>query len=263
MTPGTRLILSPTVNPERQHKVEEARQQGRSLWELSKSFNLDLALIPSHFQPPRLVVFDMDSTLIQAEVIDELAIEAGVGERVKLITEKAMQGELNFDESLRARVALLQGLPETALQKVFNRISLNPGVAECLERLRSHGIKTAIASGGFRYFAQLFAARLQMDFYFANELEIQTGVLTGKISGEILNAQTKAEILSTLARQLNLSLSQVVAVGDGANDLPMLRAAGLGVAFHAKEKVQREAAALINYGSMETLLDFIGISREA
>lgn len=263
MTQGTRLVLSPQVNPERQKKVEEAHQQGLSLWELSKTFNLDLALIPSHFQPPRLVVFDMDSTLIQAEVIDELAIEAGVGERVKLITEKAMQGELNFDESLRSRVALLQGLPEAALEKVFNRISLNPGVAECLEKLHSLGIKTAIVSGGFHYFAQLFAARLKMDFYFANELEIQAGVLTGKIRGEILNAQKKADILSTLAAQLNLSLSQVVAVGDGANDLPMLRAAGLGVAFHAKEKVQREAGALINFGTMETLLDFIAMSHEA
>jgi phosphoserine phosphatase len=205
----------------------------------------------------------MDSTLIRAEVIDELAVEAGVGEKVKLITEKAMQGELNFDESLRARVALLQGLSESALEKVFNRIAFNPGVTECLEKLHSHGIKTAIASGGFRYFAQLFAARLKMDFCFANDLEIQAGVLTGKISGDILNAQTKAEILTTLARQLNLSLSQVVAVGDGANDLLMLKAAGLGVAFHAKEKVQQEAGAIINFGTMETLLDFIGISRGA
>ncbi len=262
MNSRSRFVSSEPLSPERQNELNEAYTSGASLKELSQKYNIDLALLPSHFQSPKLVVFDMDSTLIKAEVIDELAVEAGIGEKVKHITERAMQGELNFDESLKARVALLQGLSESALQKVYERIFLNPGVEECLKTLHKHGIKTAIASGGFLYFARLFAARLRMDFVFANELEILHGKLSGKIHGDILNAQKKADILNQLTKQLHLNSSQVVAVGDGANDLPMLRAAGLGVAFHAKEKVQNEASALINFGTMETLIDFLGISRE-
>lgn len=254
-----RLVFTGAALPELRTLAQNYLAQGMSLVEISQQLKLDLALLPAGFQTPSLVVFDMDSTLIRAEVIDELAVEAGVGDKVKAITERAMQGEMNFDESLRARVAMLKGLKESALARVYQRIQFNPGVPECLAELRRHGIKTAIASGGFSYFAQLFAQRLEMDFAFANVLEIEQGELTGKIRGEILNAQKKADLLLQLSSDLGVSPAQVVAVGDGANDLPMLKTAGLGVAFHAKSKVQKEAQGLINHAGMEALIDFFGL----
>lgn len=232
-----------------------------ALMAASQSFKVDIALIKddSFRLNKKLIVFDMDSTLIQAEVIDQMALVHGIGEKVKLITERAMNGELNFDQSLRERVALLKGLPSHELQNILKEIKLTPGVEDFMKKVKSLGYKTAIVSGGFRYFAESFQKRLGMDYAFANELEIENELLTGKVKGEILNAQKKVEIMELIARKENLSLEQVVAVGDGANDLPMLARAGLGIAFHAKEKVRLEARHQMNHGPMTTILYFLGI----
>ena len=236
----------------------------KTLRPLSDVYQVDMALLrnDSFRKNKKLIVFDMDSTLINAEVIDELAIEAGVGEEVKKITERTMQGELNFDESLAHRVALLKGLEREVLIKVYQRLELNPGVERFLKEVHAKGIKTAIASGGFNFFAELLRSRLNMNYIFSNELEFQGERLTGRIQGEIVNAEAKALILEELACELGISTEEVVAIGDGANDIPMLSKAGLGVAFHAKSKVKEKALAHISYGSMASALYFLGFSGE-
>lgn len=207
----------------------------------------------------RLIVFDMDSTLIQHEVIDEMALVHGIGDKVKDITERAMNGELNFDEALRERVALLKGLDRKKMEQIFERLELTPGAEKFIKMVKSLGFKTAIVSGGFKYFAENLRQKLGIDYAFANDLEWQGDVLTGKVKGQIVNAQQKAFILELLAQQEHIHLEQVVAVGDGANDLPMLAKAGLGIAFHAKEKVKREARHQMSHGPMTTILYFLGI----
>src|SRR5690606_11904475 len=182
----------------------------------------------------RLVVFDMDSTLIQSEVIDELAAEAGVGEQVAEITERAMRGELDFNESFRARVALLKGLDADALHRVQQRIRLTEGAERLIGTLKALGYRTAILSGGFTWFGEYLKQRLGINHVYANELEIENGKVTGRVVGQIVNGQRKAELLKAIAEQEGISLEQVIAVGDGANDLPMLGIAGLGIAFRAK-----------------------------
>jgi phosphoserine phosphatase len=207
----------------------------------------------------RLIVFDMDSTLIQAEVIDEMAASFGVGDKVKDITERAMNGELNFDEALRERVGLLKGMPRKNLDEIMNRLPLTPGAEKFVQTVKNLGFKTAIVSGGFKYFAENLRMRLGIDYAFANELDWEGDKLSGKVKGQIVNAGQKAFILELLAQQEHINLEQVVAVGDGANDLPMLAKAGLGIAFHAKEKVKREANHQMSHGPMTSILYFLGI----
>lgn len=207
----------------------------------------------------RLVAFDMDSTLIQHEVIDELAREANVYAQVSAITESAMRGELDFDQSLTQRVALLKGLPESTLQRVAARLNLTEGAERLLTALKSFGYKTAIISGGFAYFGRHLQQQLGIDYVRTNDLEIVNGVMTGRVKGEIINAQRKAQLLQEIAAQENISLQQTIAVGDGANDLPMLAAAGLGIAFHAKPLVAQSAKHKISTLGLDSILYLIGV----
>lgn len=228
---------------------------------LSHQYQTDMALIPHDHQRTnaKLIVFDMDSTLIQHEVIDEMATVFGIGDKVKAITERAMNGELNFDQSLTERVSLLKGLKREDMETILSRLHLTPGVETLIREVRKKGIKTAIVSGGFKFFAEHFKNRLGMDYAFANELEFDGDTLTGKVKGKIINAEEKARLVEELAARENISLDQVVAVGDGANDLLMLLKAGFGIAFHAKEKVRKEARYQVGFGTMTTLLYFLGI----
>ncbi len=207
----------------------------------------------------RLVAFDMDSTLIQHEVIDELAREAGVFDRVSAITESAMRGELDFEQSLTRRVALLKGLAEATLPRVAARLNLTEGAERLITALKSFGYKTAIISGGFAYFGRHLQQRFGIDYVRTNDLEITDGVLTGRLKGEIINAQRKAQLLEEIATQENISLQQTIAVGDGANDLPMLAAAGLGIAFHAKPMVAQSARHKISQLGLDSILYLIGV----
>jgi len=199
----------------------------------------------------RLVVFDMDSTLIDAEVIDELAHLHGVGDRVAAITERAMRGELNFKDSFRERARLLKGLPETALKQVASSVVLNEGAHRLLAALKHFGYKTAILSGGFQYVGNHLQQELGIDYVYANELEISDGRMTGEVHGEIIDADRKAQLLLEIATREGISRQQTIALGDGANDLPMLSTAGLGIAYHAKPMVKETA-------SHEKLVDGFG-----
>lgn len=233
-----------------------------NLVQFSDSHKIDMALMENGAirKNKKLVVFDMDSTLIQAEVIDEMAVVHGIGDQVKLITERAMNGEINFDQALKERVKLLKGLPKKDMEAIFSRLPLTPGTDRFIKTIISLGYKTAIVSGGFKYFAENLRQKLQMDYAFANDLEFDEDRLNGNVRGEIINAAKKAALLEEIAKKENLSLDQVIAVGDGANDLPMLTKAGLGIAFHAKEAVKREARHHLSHGPMTTILYFLGIS---
>lgn len=206
----------------------------------------------------RLVAFDMDSTLIQVEVIDELAKRAGVGDEVSAITAGAMRGEYDFKESLRRRLALLKGLDASVLQDVAEALPLTEGAQRLINNLKRLGFKVAIISGGFTYFGEHLKRLLGIDYVYANKLEIKDGRLTGRVVGPIVDGARKAELLQRLAEREAISLQQVAAVGDGANDLPMLGLAGLGIAFHAKPKVKAGARQSISTLGLDAILYLIG-----
>ena len=207
----------------------------------------------------RLIAFDMDSTLITTEVIDELAELAGVGAEVSAITSGAMAGELDFNESLERRVALLKGLPVSEMASLAQRLPLTEGAQTLFSALRTLGYKTAILSGGFTYFAEVLQKALGVDYVFANQLEIEDGHLTGGLEGPIVDGEAKARLLAELAAEEGISLEQVIAVGDGANDLKMLSTAGLGIAFHAKPVVKESAGHAISNLGLDSILYLMGI----
>ena len=229
--------------------------------EISQELDVDIAFQEDsvYRRNRRLVVFDMDSTLIQQEVIDELARHAGVGEEVSQVTEAAMQGELDFSQSLRRRVALLEGMEESVLERVARELSLTEGAERLIRTLKAFGFRTAIISGGFSYFGRHLQRRLGVDYVHANELEVVDGRVTGRVTGRIVDGERKAELLRQIARDEGLELEQIIAVGDGANDLPMLRIAGLGIAFRAKPLVKRSARQSLSTLGLDGILYLIGI----
>ena len=206
----------------------------------------------------RLVCFDMDSTLIEAEVIDELAIAAGVGEQVIAITEAAMRGELDFKQSFARRLALLKGLDESVLEGIAANLRLTEGAEKLISSLKKLGYKTAILSGGFNYFGRYLQQRLGIDYVYANELDVVDGKVTGNVVGTVVDGQRKAELLAMLAQKEGIALEQVIAVGDGANDLPMLSVAGLGIAFRAKPLVKASAQHAISTLGLDAILYLLG-----
>jgi len=234
----------------------------RQIMELADEIDVDIAYQENNIyrRNRRLVAFDMDSTLIQAEVIDELAKCAGVGKEVSAITERAMYGEIDFKESLRQRVALLKGLPEYALAEVAATLKLTEGVERLMSTLKRLGYKTAILSGGFTYFGRALQRRFGFDYVFSNDLEIENGLITGNLASEIVDGERKATLLASIAQHEGFSLEQTIAVGDGANDLPMLSIAGLGIAFQAKPVVKESAKQSLNTHGLDGILYLMGLS---
>ena len=228
--------------------------------EISSSEEIDISLQEDNIyrRSRRLICFDMDSTLIETEVIDELADRAGVGEQVRAITESAMRGEIDFCESFRQRVALLKGLDESVMKDIAENLPITEGVDRMMTVLKRAGFKTAILSGGFTYFGNYLKQKYGFDYVYANELDIKDGKLTGNYLNEIVDGRRKAELLKLIAQVENVNIAQTIAVGDGANDLPMLSTAGLGIAFHAKPKVKQTADQSISTIGLDGVLYFIG-----
>ena len=234
----------------------------RTLLAVATSAGFDVSLQPESLyrRSKRLVVLDMDSTLIRIEVIDELARAHGVGPEVSRITERAMQGEMDYDESLRQRVALLKGLDVAVLDRIAADLPLTEGAETMVRVLKRLGYKIAVISGGFSRAAEALKRRLDMDYAYSNNLEVQGGKLTGRVVGPIVNAQRKAELLETIAQAEGVLLDQVIAVGDGANDALMLERAGLGIAFHAKAKLREHADTSISGAGLDAILYLLGFS---
>ncbi|MBP5319302.1 MAG: phosphoserine phosphatase SerB [Paludibacteraceae bacterium] len=228
--------------------------------ELSASEGIDISFQKDDMyrRARRLICFDMDSTLIKTEVIDELADRAGVGAQVRAITESAMRGEIDFTESFTRRVALLKGLDESVMIDIAEHLPLMDGAERLMTVLKKFGFKIAILSGGFTYFGQYLQKRFGIDYVYANNLEIIDGKLTGRYLGDVVDGKRKAELLQLIAQVEKIDLRQVVAVGDGANDLPMLNLAGLGIAFHAKPKVKANAKQSISTSGLDGILYFLG-----
>ena len=254
------LAMEMTLNP----KGASLAQARRGLLEKSRELGFDLALqkMEAYRKNKRLVFFDMDSTLVDLEVIDELARLAGVYHEVARITEKAMRGEFDFEESLTQRVALLKGVTLEQMDELRDSLRLNPGVEQTVCTLKWLGFKLGLVSGGFTYFAEKVKERLGLDYAFANQLEIRDGRLTGRVTGQIIDAAAKARILSQVARDQGILPDQVVAVGDGANDALMLGQAGLGIAYNAKPRLQEVAHVSLSQSGMTHLLHLLGITEK-
>lgn len=232
----------------------------KELMKVSSDLSIDISFQRESMyrRTRRLICFDMDSTLIQTEVIDELAEKAGVGEKVKAITESAMRGEIDFTESFRQRVALLKGLDVSVMQEIAENLPMTEGVERLIKTLKLVGFKIAILSGGFTFFGNYLKNKYGIDYVYANDLEIEDGKLTGRYKGEVVDGKRKAELLRLIAQVEGVDLQQTVAVGDGANDLPMLSIAGLGIAFHAKPKVKENAKQNISNVGLDGILYFLG-----
>ena len=231
------------------------------LLEIEEQFSVDICFEDQEFKVSdfSLIVFDMDSTLINCEVIDELAREVNMQNEVAEITESAMRGELDFGESLHQRLSLLKGAPSSILSKALDAIDYNPGAERLISKLQSLGYKTAIISGGFSFFTEHIKKSLSIDYACANVLEISNGILTGKIENCPLDGKMKNSLMKKLAVDLNIDLRRVIAVGDGANDIPMISNSGLGIAFRAKPKVSEASKYAIKIGGLDTILYFLGI----
>lgn len=240
----------------------DVKTMTRKLLHTGASVGVDIAVQKESLyrRAKRLVVMDMDSTLIQVEVIDELARVAGVGEQVAEITERAMNGELDFSDALRERVALLKGLKAGALEQVYRNIPLTPGARNLVTILKRLGFKTAVISGGFQFFTDRLKADLGLDYAYANGLEIVNGIVTGEVAGVIVDGARKAQLLEEIAGKEGITLDQTIAIGDGANDLPMLGRAGLGIAFNAKARVREQADFHINQQNLDSILYLLGLS---
>lgn len=241
-------------------KIENKSEFTEKFMQISHDLDVDIAFQEDNIyrRNRRLVCFDMDSTLIQTEVIDELAELAGVGEQVKAITESAMNGEIDFKESFKRRMKLLKGLSEEVLHDVAINLPITKGARRLIDTLKDYGFKTAILSGGFTYFGHYLQKELGMDYVYANQLEIKDGVLTGGYLGDIVDGNKKAEYLKEIAEKEGINISQTIAVGDGANDLAMLNEAGLGIAFHAKPTVKENAQNSISSIGLDGVLYLLG-----
>ncbi|MCR4613126.1 MAG: phosphoserine phosphatase SerB [Bacteroidaceae bacterium] len=242
-------------NPKDRHAMQA------QLMQLSQNEEMDFSLQKDNMyrRMRRLICFDMDSTLIQTEVIDELAMRAGVGDQVKEITERAMRGEIDFKESFTERVALLKGLDTSVMRDIAENLPITEGADRMMYVLKRYGYKIAILSGGFTYFGEYLQKRWGIDYVYANELEIdEDGKLTGHYAGEIVDGRRKAELLKLIAQVEKVDIQQTIAVGDGANDLPMLSEAGLGIAFHAKPRVVANAKQSISTVGLDGVLYFLG-----
>ena len=263
-----RMPLDESETPQSKSCVEfsvrgnprDTAEMQRRLMQISNTDDFDISLQQDNVfrRCRRLICFDMDSTLIETEVIDELAMRAGVGDQVKAITESAMRGEIDFCESFRRRVALLKGLDESVMSEIADNLPVTEGVSRMMAVLKRTGFKTAILSGGFTYFGNYLKQKFGFDYVYANELEIADGKLTGRYVGDIVDGKRKAELLRIIAQVENIDIAQTIAVGDGANDLPMLTTAGLGIAFHAKPKVKQTARQSISTIGLDGVLYFLG-----
>lgn len=266
-----RLTGRPALNPENHVRAciefsvrgtpRDRTEMQDSLMKMCKELEMDCSFQRDNMyrRMRRLICFDMDSTLIQTEVIDELAIRAGVGDKVKAITESVMRGEIDFKESFTQRVALLKGLDVNVMKDIAENLPMTEGVERMMTVLKKYGYKIAILSGGFTYFGEYLQRKFGIDYVYANELEVDDdGKLTGHYRGEIVDGKRKAELLRLISQVEKVDLEQTIAVGDGANDLPMLSLAGLGIAFHAKPKVTANAKQSINTIGLDGVLYFLG-----
>lgn len=252
--PKASIEISVRGNPRDREQLQKKFMEIANRYQMDISFQQD-----SMFRRMRrLICFDMDSTLIKTEVIDELAMRAGVGDEVKAITESAMRGEIDFTESFERRVALLKGLDVSVMQDIAVNLPLMDGLERTMHILKRVGFKIAILSGGFTYFGKYLQDKFDIDYMYANELEVVDGKLTGRHLGEVVDGRRKAELLKLIAQVEKVDIRQTVAVGDGANDLPMISMAGLGIAFHAKPKVKESAKQSITTMGLDGILYFLG-----